>query len=304
MRVRFGLHSGQHQVTYSALADLWRFAAEKGFDACYVFDHFRPLFSNVEGFLPEEASSPDGPCLEGVTVLAALARTIPQVGVGMMVAGVGYRSTGYLIHAVSTIAQAAPGRLEIGIGGGWFEPQYRAFGLEFESPRTRLDRLERALAEFIERRDSMPAPPRLWVAGTGERRLIPLAARYADSWNAMYLTPDEFAAKVWVLREACEHAGRDPSAVECSIALRAFCAPDGGRAAAALHDVARRRGADPERLAARSLTGDPAACAVQLARYVEAGARHCAVMVHPPYDFEGLALLTSEVFPTFNGSTG
>src|SRR5438093_12905548 len=73
-RVRFGLHTGQHHVTFPDLSSLWRSAGEWGFDACYVFDHFVPLHSDIDAFLPEEADRPDGPCLEATALLAALAR--------------------------------------------------------------------------------------------------------------------------------------------------------------------------------------------------------------------------------------
>lgn len=297
--MRFGLHSGQHHVAFSDLRALWMDAAAWGFDACYVFDHFVPLHSDVESFLPEEADRPDGPCLEATVSLAALARAVPRVGVGLMVAGVGYRAPGLFAHAARTLAQAAgPGRLEMGIGAGWFESEYRASGMPFPPARERMDQLERALETFSEaRRDGLDT--RLWVAGTGEKRLIPLAARYTDSWNAMYLTPGEYERKVEVLVEACREIGRHPSAIERSIALRAFCARDGAFARQACEEQARRRGRDPERLAARSLVGSPEECAVQLARYEQAGATHVAVMVHPPYDRDGLALLTNEVFPAF-----
>jgi alkanesulfonate monooxygenase SsuD/methylene tetrahydromethanopterin reductase-like flavin-dependent oxidoreductase (luciferase family) len=297
--MRFGLHSGQHHVAFSELLALWKDAAAWGFDACYVFDHFLPLLSDVESFLPEEADRPDGPCLEATVALAALARAVPRVGVGVMVAGVGYRAPGLFVHTARTLEQAAgPGRLELGIGAGWFEPEYRAFGLPFPSAGERMDQLEVALdALAAARREGLPV--RVWVAGTGEKRLLPLAARFADSWNAMYVTPEEFGAKVDVLRARCADLGRQGSEMELSIALRAFCAPDSAAARTALEEQARRRGRDPERLAARSLAGSPAECVAQLARYVEAGATHLAVMVHPPYDREGLALLTNEVFPAF-----
>jgi len=310
--VRFGLHTGQHQVGFGDLLELWRSAEAWGFDACYLFDHFVPLHSDVEGFLPEEVDHPDGPCLEGTTALAALARSVPRIGVGLMVAAVGYRAPGALAQAVSTIAQSAPGRVEIGIGAGWFEREYRAFGMPFPVAGKRMDALERALEAFAAWLRSEPAtvpgvaenaelppmrpPPRLWVAGTGERRVLPLAARYADSWNAMYLTPSEFGAKVEALLERCDAAGRNPSALERSIALRAFCAPDAERARRKLEAWALARGRDPERLGARSLVGTPAACAEQIARYAEAGATHVAVMAHPPYDRDGLALLAAEAF--------
>jgi alkanesulfonate monooxygenase SsuD/methylene tetrahydromethanopterin reductase-like flavin-dependent oxidoreductase (luciferase family) len=313
--VRFGLHTGQHRVRFSELRDLWRDAAVWGFDACYVFDHLQPLHSDVEGFLPEETDDPDGPCLEATTTLAALARAVPRIGVGLMVAAVGYRQPGQLAHAVTTLAAAAPGRLEIGVGAGWFEPSYRAFGLPFPSPRERMDELERALVAFAAwfRGETATVPgvavdaplppmrpiPRLWVAGTGERRLLPLAARYADSWNAMYLNPKEYGAKVESLLERCDEIGRNPVTLERSIALRAFCSADRAAARSALEAWARTRGRDAERLAARSLVGTPAECADQIGAYSDAGATHVAVMAHTPYDRAGLELLTKEVFPAF-----
>jgi alkanesulfonate monooxygenase SsuD/methylene tetrahydromethanopterin reductase-like flavin-dependent oxidoreductase (luciferase family) len=115
----------------------------------------------------------------------------------------------------------------------------------------------------------------------------------------MYLTPEEFRAKVSVLSERCARIGRPPDQIERSIAVRAFCAADGTDARGALQEQARRRGRDPERLAARSLVGTPEECTEQVARYAKAGASHVAVMVHPPYDREGLKLLTGEVFPAF-----
>ena len=301
--MRFGLHSGQHHVSFSDLRALWADAASWGFDACYVFDHFLPLHSNVESFLPEEADLGDGPCLEATVALAALARAVPKIGVGVMVAGVGYRAAGLFVHTARTLAHAAgTARLEIGIGGGWFESEYRAFGMPFPPARERMDQLENALRTLTEARaDGLDA--RLWVAGTGEKRLIPLAARYADSWNAMYLTPDEFRGKVDVLERSCREIGRDPSTIERSIALRAFCSRSDASAREACAEQARRRGRDPQRLAARSLVGAPEECVAQVARYVEAGASHVAVMVHPPYDREGLALLTKEVFPAFKEGT-
>jgi len=297
------------------LLALWRDVEAWGFDACYVFDHFQPLHSDVEGFLPEETDRPDGPCLEATTTLMALARGVPRVGVGLMVAAVGYRAPGQLAHAVSTLAAAAPGRLEIGIGAGWFEPTYRAFGLPYPPARERMDQLERALDAFsawlqgesatvpgVAESASLPPmrpPPRLWVAGTGERRLLPIAARYADSWNAMYLTPEEYRAKVESLLARCDEIGRDHVTLERSIALRAFCASNSRAARSALQAWAEARGRDPERLAARSLVGTPGECVDQIESYSEAGATHVAVMAHTPYDREGLELLAQEVFPSF-----
>ncbi len=298
--MRFGLHTGQHQISFAQLRALWRDAASWGFDACYLFDHVVPLHSDVEAFLPEEAASPEGPCLEGFTALAALSRTVP-CGVGLMVAGVGYRAASYLSHLAATLSLSAPGRLEIGVGAGWFEPDYRILGLPFAPARERLDALERALGLATASFRDRPGRPRWWVAGIGERRTIPIAARFADSWNAMYLTPAEFGHKVAVLNGACDSLSRDPDDVERSIALRAFCAADRPAAVRALEAWASARGRDAGRLAERSLVGTPRECADRLAAYAAAGAGHVAVMVHPPYDREGLELLARECFPLLSG---
>jgi alkanesulfonate monooxygenase SsuD/methylene tetrahydromethanopterin reductase-like flavin-dependent oxidoreductase (luciferase family) len=297
--MRFGLHTGQHHVRFAELRSLWRDAAAWGFDACYVFDHFVPLHSDVEAFLPEEADRADGPCFEATVALASLALAVPRIGVGVMVAGVGYRAPSLLVHATRTLAQLAPGRVEIGIGAGWFEPEYRAFGLPFPPARERMDQLDEALRVFTEARRSEGLDVRLWVAGTGEKRLLPLAARYADSWNAMYLTRAEFARKVSVLEQSCREAGRDPVTIERSIALRAFCSEDGQQARRACREQAERRGVDPLRLKQRSLVGTPENCREQVGGYMDAGATHMAVMAHPPHDRDGLRLLTETVFRAF-----
>lgn len=299
--MRFGLHTGQHQISFAELRALWRDAASWGFDACYLFDHVVPLHSDVEAFLPEEATTPDGPCLEGFTALASLARGVP-CNVGLMVAAVGYRAAASLRHLAATLAQAAPGRLEIGIGAGWFQPDYRILGLPFGSARERLDDLERTLGVLTTSFRDDAGRPRWWVAGTGERRTIPIAARYADAWNAMYLTPAEYARKVEVLEEACSASGRAPGTVERSVALRAFCAPSRSAASAALEAWAASRGRDPGRLGERSIVGTPGECAEQLAAYVVAGANHVAIMAHPPYDRRGLELLARECFPAVRAS--
>jgi alkanesulfonate monooxygenase SsuD/methylene tetrahydromethanopterin reductase-like flavin-dependent oxidoreductase (luciferase family) len=314
--MRFGLHSGQHRVSYQELRDLWRHAERVGFDSCYLFDHFQPLHSDVPGFLPEEAETPEGSCLEAFTTLASLAHQIRRVGVGIMVTGVGYRNVLLAGHMVATLNQAAPSRLEFGIGGGWFEPEFRAYGYEIEPARERLRRLERALdalaawwrgdaasVEELGIRDAPVLPlhpmPRLWIAGTGEKVILRLAARYADSWNAMFLTPDEFRHKVDVLAGHCERIGRAMETVERSIALRAFCSGDGTRAHARLEGLAALRGRDPETLRGRSLVGTPIDCIERLHAYAEGGATHCTIMVHPPYDLDELELLATEVFPKF-----
>jgi alkanesulfonate monooxygenase SsuD/methylene tetrahydromethanopterin reductase-like flavin-dependent oxidoreductase (luciferase family) len=313
--MRLGLHSGQHRVSYAELKALWEHAERVGFDACYLFDHFQPLYSDVARFLPEETDAPDGPCIEAFTTLGALARQIRRVGVGIMVTGVGYRNVALVGQMIAALNQAAPSRLEFGIGAGWFEPEERAYGYDLPRQRERLNLLEGALVALrawwrgeratvpeIGLRNAQIPPlhpaPRLWTAGTGPG-ILRLAARCADSWNAMYLTPREYRAKVQRLSQECESIGRPVEEIERSIALRAFCSRDGTRAQARCEGLAALRGRDPDDVRQRSLVGTPVDCMEQLAAYADAGATHCALMVHPPYDLDELELLATDVFAHF-----
>jgi alkanesulfonate monooxygenase SsuD/methylene tetrahydromethanopterin reductase-like flavin-dependent oxidoreductase (luciferase family) len=216
---------------------LWRDAERWGFDACYVFDHFVPLHSDVEGFLPEEADHADGPCLEATTTLAALARAVPRIGVGLMVAAVGYRAPGLLAHAATTLAHAAGGRLELGIGAGWFKPEHDNLGIEFPPPGELVARFREAveLIDTMLRHDTSsysgryyqlndapcrPAPlqkprPPLTLGAHGPK-MLRIVAEHADRWNS-HGTVAEIRERNATLNELCAKIGRDPATITRSL---------------------------------------------------------------------------------------
>lgn len=190
--------------------------------------------SGWEGvWLPDHFMSADGdmsrPILECWASLVGLAAVVPRVRLGTLVCGNTYRHPAVLANTAVAADHVSEGRIVLGIGAGWQENEHAAYGIRFGSTGQRLDRLEEACQIIRGLRDCdrfsfhgkyyhlehawmQPKPigrlP-LLVGGGGERRTIPIAARYADEWN-VWGTVETFTHKARILQRACEHAGRDP----------------------------------------------------------------------------------------------
>jgi alkanesulfonate monooxygenase SsuD/methylene tetrahydromethanopterin reductase-like flavin-dependent oxidoreductase (luciferase family) len=175
-------------------------------------------------------------CLEAMTTLAYYAALSPQLQWGTMVSCQSYRSPAYMAKIASSIQYLTGGRLILGIGAGWKEDEYHAFGYDYPSPGVRLEQLEETVRIFREmwsnphdatfsgkhyrvqhakNLPNTPRPPILMVGGGGEKKTLPIAARYADWWNVTAYAPD-FARKVDVLKRECEKIGRDPASLRKS----------------------------------------------------------------------------------------
>lgn len=219
----FALDVAQHQLSWDELSRRVRFADEAGFTAAWVFDHFTPLYGD-----------PRGPCLEGWTLLAGLAAQTSRVRLGTLVTGVTYRHPSILAAEAVTVDHISAGRLDIGLGAAWHGREHRALGLDFPPAGERVTRLEEAVevldllmttddatfqgrhyrlegATYRPRPVQRPRPP-LWIAGSGPRRMLPLAARRADAWHT-FGEPAELARKARIVDEHAERAGRDPAAI-------------------------------------------------------------------------------------------
>ena len=187
MSLNIGIHAGPQDCSYEDLKRLWHFADSSGFYWVSVWDHFY------------ETPVIDGrnPCFEAVSIMTALAAETENVRVGCLVFGMGNRIPGLLAKAAVTIDHVSNGRLELGIGYGPWEPEYRAYGLEFPPMKTQMDILEEGTqiirsmlhnettsfeGKHFQVRDAhvfprpVQNPPRLWIAGIGEKRIDPLFA--------------------------------------------------------------------------------------------------------------------------------
>ncbi|MFV0457262.1 MAG: TIGR03560 family F420-dependent LLM class oxidoreductase [Actinomycetales bacterium] len=225
--MQFGLDIAQQRVSFAEVIDRARFAEELGFTGVWGFDHFVSMYG--EG---------PGECFEGMTTLAALAGATSTVRLGLMVAGVTYRHPSLFAHQANTIDHASGGRLEIGLGCGWYEAEHDELGFDFPSTAERFDLLEDQLeilvrlmsaervsydGAHVSLQDALMYPPPvqrphppIWIGGAGPRRTMPLVARYADYWHAQ---PGAMAARLDLLTRLCEQQGRDPAQIKRATSL-------------------------------------------------------------------------------------
>jgi probable F420-dependent oxidoreductase len=227
---------GGGPVTFSRVAEVARDAERLGFDSVWLSDHF---FASLERYGGGEARYGS---LEPLTTLAALAPLTERVRLGTLVLSAGFRHPAILAKSATAIDLLSSGRLDLGIGAGWYAPEFEAFGYPFGSTGERFGVLEETLevltrlfeegpASYEGRRFTLreaynhpmpaqrPRPP-IWLGGKGGPRLLSLAARLADGWNTAWRwTPDAYGHRVSAARHACEEIGRDPASLRLSLGL-------------------------------------------------------------------------------------
>jgi F420-dependent oxidoreductase-like protein len=221
--MRFGLDIAQQRMPWDEVVSRVRFAEDLGFTGAWGFDHFRPMYG--EG---------PGETFEGMTTLAALAGATTRIRLGLLVAGVTYRHPSVFAAQALTIDHASHGRLDLSLGAAWFEDEHTQLGIPFPPTGERFDLLEDALeittrlftgetvsydGKVVSLEDAQLRPlpvqqphPPIWIGGSGPRRTLPLAARYADAWHA-FGTPNSLRDTNQRLDELAEKAGRDPAEI-------------------------------------------------------------------------------------------
>lgn len=300
----------QQGASYDDLLAVAREAERLGFDAFFRSDHFLSM---------GPGSGEPGPTESWVT-LAGLARDTERIRLGTMVTSASFRLPGPLAIAVATVDAMSGGRVELGLGAGWFEDEHRAYGIPFPSTRERFDRLEEQLAIVTglwttpvgERFDfkgshyqltdspALPKPvqqprPPVIVGGLGKRRTPALAARYADEFNVGFAPLGDFRTLVAAVTAACEQAGRDPSSMTWSTAQVLCCGED--------EEAYRRRaaaiGREPDQLRATGLAGTVAEVTDKLGTFADAGAQRIYLQVLDLSDLDHLRLAAAELAPAF-----
>jgi F420-dependent oxidoreductase-like protein len=227
--MQIGIDVSQHQLDWPELRRRVVWADEAGLASAWVFDHFTALYGD-----------PKGPCLEAWTLLSALAEATSNIRLGALVTGVTYRHPSLLAAEIVTVDHVSGGRLNVGLGAAWHQDEHRRLGFEFPSVGERIQRLDETVQivkglltsdafDFdgrhyqLRRAFYRPRPvqqpwPQLWIGATGEKVMLPLAARHADVWHG-FGSVSSLARMSAIVDRAAEAAGRDPAEIGRSTSL-------------------------------------------------------------------------------------
>jgi F420-dependent oxidoreductase-like protein len=284
-KLRFGVQPRPEHVSWADLSRAFHEADDMGLDSAFTFDHFMPIDGRP------------GPCLEGWTSLAALAARTQRIKVGALVTGNAYRHPALLAKMAATVDQVSNGRLILGMGAGWFQEEFTAYGIPFYTASERAHRLVEAVkvvtalsgggratyaGKFYQLADAPFDPPfvqrphaPLLIGGMGPKVLQPLAARHADVWHFFLkgTDPEEARRTIASFDDICRRVGRDPASVEKAVSLR------------------------PE-----DITGAPSDEARSRIRALaDAGVGHFILSLPAPYDWTLLRTYARDVVPPLRG---
>ena len=230
--LRIGLKLSQQIYPIEAQREAWRTAEEAGFDHIWPFDHLIAL-----------GNDPAQPIFDGWTILGAVAENTKRVRIGLNVTGNLYRHPGLLAKIAVTVDHLSAGRLEMGIGAAWNEPEFQMYGIPFPRTADRIRMMDEACsvlkALWTEERATFkgrfyalnsaiaepkpiqrPYPP-IWIGGVGPKLTLRVVAKHADVWNSNAPTPAATVALTKTLDEHCAKVGRDPASIRRSSQIRA-----------------------------------------------------------------------------------
>ncbi|ADU06392.1 putative F420-dependent oxidoreductase [Micromonospora sp. L5] len=304
-----------HQgATYADVLRAARAVEDGGFGGFFVADHLM-AFGDGDG--------EPGP-VEAWVTLAGLARETDRIRLGTLLSAATFRHPSVLAVQVAQVDRMSGGRVELGLGAGWWADEHRAFGIGLPAPSTRLDRLCEQLEvitrlwscrigervtftgrhyQLVECR-GLPKPQQdrlpVIVGGLGPRRTPALAARYASEFNVPYATAAEMTDQFARLRRACEAIGRDPGELVYSAAVAVAC----GRTEQEFAARASAGGSTPQRYRERKAGGRPDEVVRRVREYAAAGCERIYLQLPDVHDIDHIRLLADEVLPELrSGST-
>ncbi|MGZ4497162.1 MAG: LLM class F420-dependent oxidoreductase [Nocardioides sp.] len=301
----------QQGATYDDLLAVARTAEELGFGAFFRSDHY--LAMGGDGM--------PGPT-DAWTTLAGLARDTSTIRLGTLMTSATFRLPGPLAVQVAGVDQMSGGRVELGLGAGWFTQEHTAYGIPFPSTGERFDRFEEQLAVItglwstpvgerfshdgthypVQDSPALPKPtqttglrggPPVLIGGMGKKRTPELAARYADEFNLPFVDEEATRQQLARVSAACDAQDRDPATMTWSNALVVCVGADeaeGERRAAAI-------GREPAELRENGLAGTPQEVVDKLQRYAALGSERAYLQVLDLADLDHLRLIAAEVAP-------
>ena len=301
----------QQGATYDEILALALAAEEGGFGVFFRSDHYLKMGA-VSG-LP-------GPTDAWIT-LAGLARDTNRIRLGTLLTAATFRLPGPLAIAVAEVDAMSGGRVELGLGAGWFEEEHAAYGIPFPSVGERFERLEEQLAiitglwatdvgdtfDFSGKHYSLssspalpkpvqtPRPP-IIVGGHGRKVTPRLAAAYADEFNVPFSPYEVCKSQYSLVGAACEAIGRDPESIIRSAALVVCCGRDEAEVARRAFNIGR----DVDELSEDGLAGAPAQVAERILHFGELGISRLYLQVLDMKDLDHVRLIAEEVLPEVN----
>lgn len=297
----------QQGADYDDLLRIARATEDLGFDGFFRSDHYLHM-GDVSG-LPDPS--------DAWVTLAGLARETSRIRLGTLVTSATFRRPGPLAISVANVDRMSGGRVEFGIGAGWFEAEHAAYGMPFPDVAERFDRLEEQvaivhglwttpeaepfdfdgvhyqLAGSPGRPKPLQSPPPIILGGAGKKRAAALAARYAAEYNCPFASLEDSRAAFDRVRAAVAVAGRPAESMTYSIAQVAVV----GRDEAEFARRAAAIGRDPGELRRTSFAGTVDEVVDAIARFAGIGARTCYLQILDLADVEHLELIASQVAP-------
>jgi F420-dependent oxidoreductase-like protein len=298
----------QQGATYEQLRAVATTAEECGFGAFFRSDHILKM--------GETTGPPD--VTDAWITVAGLARDTRTIRLGTLVTPVTFRTVGSLSVTVAQVDHMSDGRVEVGLGAGWYAAEHEAFGLPFPPVRARMDALEdqvsilhglwstppgetfgyegsttsvRIAADSVRPRQQ-PGPP-LILGGQARPRSARLAASYADEYNTGFQSVEDSRAVHDRIRRTCEETGRDPASIVYSVAQVVCCGESEAEIARRAGDIGR----DPADLRVEGLGGTPDELVDKLNRFAEAGVERFYLQVLDLTDLDHLRLIAERVVP-------
>ena len=292
----YGVHAGLQKVPAGELVELYTRIEDLGYGWISVWDHF--YAADMTG---------DAECLEAVSMHAALALSTSKVRCGSLVYSVGYRHPAVLANAIATIDHLSGGRTDVGLGAGWSQMEYDAYGIPFPSVGTRMSQLEEGIqvlrgllhddvssfeGKWFKLQDARNEPRPIqaklpiWVGGGGEKRTLRIAAQYADGWNVPFISPEEFARKRGVLHRHCADVGRDPAEVRCTVNVGM---------AYTEQSLEEQFGRIKDMVRPGVLFGTDEQMLDRIGEYVDAGAEQINIAMRAPFDPDALERFAAAV---------